>query len=1328
MKDARAQHLDWLSLVDAEGQFLTIPVLREAFSAGLDEVPTEIRVSARERVRELEPANEPARDAWISWLLREALEWGDRYRDGSACDYRYAVPEYRTELRASGALIDPATLIPRLFVVRVPLGSALDEKLRGDDWNASPLERAALLAKAYGVRVALVTDGDRIALGSVPREGTGGHATWHTELFAEGAERTLFASFVSLLHARRFFNVVDRDTLEGLFARSALAQSELTKTLGLQVRRAVELLVAALSSIDRESDGRFLAAVPPHTVYEAAATVMMRLVFLLFAEERQLLPLADPLYARSYAISTLRQLLDNDLIRLGEESLERRGFAWRRVLATCEAVYRGIEHDRLRMPAYGGRLFDPRRYAFLGDARVDDLTIATILEALQTVAQTGGGRRRLSFRTLDVEQIGHVYEGLLDHDVRRVDEVVLGFAGKSGDEPEVVLSDLEAAEKQGIEALVARLVDLTGKTDKAVRKALDVGRALVSAQNASDARRRIQTACYNDLGLVSRVLPYAPFLRDDLHGIPIVYLPGTLVVMKTRARRDSGTEYTPRELAEEIVHYALEPLVYRPGPIEGAPRKQWVLRSSSELLALKVCDPACGSGAFVVAATRYLADRVAEAWLREEHTLDDNPTREAQRLVASRCVYGVDRDPMAVEMAKLSMWLLTFSRERPFGFLDHAIREGDSLLGLTSLDQIRALDRNADRGRAVHSNTLFDATRHLDAFVDRAAMFRTDLEALDLIDIHDAEQKAQLQIRAEEETFLARTIADAVVGLELCDFERPERGREHLRLELADRVSALLNSAADSCNEQLEALNALAQRNLNSSRPSDVALRVPLHWPLEFPEVFTAGGTFDAIIGNPPFMGGTSISGSFGKDYLWVLKSQITERSGGRTDLSAYFLRLASRLSPRFAFLCTNSIAQGDTREIAIEPLLKSHWRIVASSTSRPWPNAAAVQFAPISMARTGNEELSMFDGVQVPMISALLLPIDEAQIAPKRLAENQHLVFEGTHVTGTGFILSRQEAESILVRDPKSNTVVAPFLNAKDVCDQCDVVASRAIINFTGLTEDMARRFAECFRIIEERVKPERQRLRADGKYVLRSPLPQRWWLYNNSRPELYKKIASYREVIVVPKVSKYCLAMKVSANQVFSHALAVFASCDEALYGLLTSEMHSAWARLRGSTLETRFRYTPTDCFETLPLPKEWASIAPVMAALHKHRSLLMLKRNEGATITYNQLHTEANKDAQLETLRELHVELDIAVMQTYGWSDLNLEHGFRDTSEGRRFTISENARLEILDRLLRLNIERYANGSANEPPSTSGKMKSAAKRKPMIEEPALFRTWIA
>ncbi len=156
-----------------------------------------------------------------------------------------------------------------------------------------------------------------------------------------------------------------------------------------------------------------------------------------------------------------------------------------------------------------------------------------------------------------------------------------------------------------------------------------------------------------------------------------MFLEGAVYVTETGSRRDSGTAYTTKELADEVAEHALAPLCYSPGPQDTADTNEWRIRPSSEILDLKVCDPAVGSGAILVAACRYLADRLIEAWrdegdprAAETATAADDPNRldvviEARRLVAEHCCYGVDRNPMAVEMAKLSMWLTTVAKDRP---------------------------------------------------------------------------------------------------------------------------------------------------------------------------------------------------------------------------------------------------------------------------------------------------------------------------------------------------------------------------------------------------------------------------------------------------------------------------------------------------------------------------------------------------------------------------------------------------------------------------------------------------------------------------------------
>ena len=220
------------------------------------------------------------------------------------------------------------------------------------------------------------------------------------------------------------------------------------------------------------------------------------------------------------------------------------------------------------------------------------------------------------------------------------------------------------------------------------------------------SRDSLLAACDNDQPLFERVLPFAGLLRTDTFGNPVVITAGSVYVTQGSDRRSTGTHYTPRSLTEPIVQHTLDPLVYI-GPAEGKPQEEWQLRTAAEILNLKVCDMAMGSGAFLVQVCRYLSTKLVEAWEHAEQRLPGKPkiTPEglpstgapnemllpndpnerlaiAMRIVCERCIYGVDKNPVAVEMAKLSLWLITLSKNHPFTFLDHALRCGDSLLGV----------------------------------------------------------------------------------------------------------------------------------------------------------------------------------------------------------------------------------------------------------------------------------------------------------------------------------------------------------------------------------------------------------------------------------------------------------------------------------------------------------------------------------------------------------------------------------------------------------------------------------------------------------------------
>lgn len=527
--------------------------------------------------------------------------------------------------------------------------------------------------------------------------------------------------WASALHRRRFFSLAEAQTLPCLLEKSADAQQSVTDKLGLQVRGAITEFLRALDRLDRNARaGSLLSGIPAPQLYEAALTVMMRVVFLLSAEERGLLRLGEPAYDQAYAASTLCGSLREQADKQGEEVLGYRHDAWVRLLSLFRAVYGGIRHESLRLPAYGGSLFDPDAYPFLEGrpqgscwrdtpARplpVDNRVILHMLESLQFLRdrQTTGRDEagRLSFRGLDVEQIGHVYEGLLDRTAARAEGVLLGLAGKSGAELFLSLDEAEAWLAQGEAHLLARLRDLTGSTQASLKKQLlgerprgrGRGRGQAALSTESDAqdeaaRREVglHMACNGDTALLEHVRPFADLLRQDSFGLPVIVPDRGLYVTSGSQRRDTGTHYTPPSLTEMLVAATLEPHVYH-GPAEGLPREQWRLHDAERLLSLKVCDMAMGSGAFLVQACRYLADRLLAAWATPASSSPNEPLPEdaeerlalARRLVADRCLYGVDNYPMAVEMAKLSLWLVTLQKDRPFSFLDHALRCGDALI------------------------------------------------------------------------------------------------------------------------------------------------------------------------------------------------------------------------------------------------------------------------------------------------------------------------------------------------------------------------------------------------------------------------------------------------------------------------------------------------------------------------------------------------------------------------------------------------------------------------------------------------------------------------
>lgn len=1321
-------HADWLRLVEPNGPFLTLPVLRRVWPNGLDHLDAQARAEVRRRLADFDPDDAASFTAWVEWVLTDLLSYGGRLQRGPQvpATLAHVVAEHGAVLRPDYAL-DDGTGRTRLLVTVHSAALRLDARPAGDRWSATPVERLALLCRATGVEVGLATNGLAWVLVWAPKGGASGSATFAADLFSE--EPVLLDAFTSVLGARRFFAVAESDQLEALLAESASAQAEVTGKLGQQVRQAVELLVAAMSRADREREGALLADVEPHHVYEASVAVLMRLVLLLYAEERGLLPLGDDLYDRTLAASTLLDQLRETQADTGDEPLERSHTSWHRLLALFRAVHAGIAHDRLRIPAYGGGLFDPERFPFLEGRRpgeawhetpaqplpVDDLTVLAMLSALQELRFTEGGvteTRRLTYRALDVEQVGHVYEGLLDHSAVAVRETAVGLVGKAGNEPEVALDDLAHHAARGRDAFVAWLVDQTGLTIRRLERLLD-------SEVDAEVTRLLRAACDNDESLTERLTPYAHLLRRDLRGLPTVFPAGSMYVTQTGAKRDSGTAYTTKELADEVVEHALAPLVYSPGPAEGADPAEWKLRPAAELLDLKVCDPAVGSGAILVAACRYLADRLVEAWTAEgspEAGGDpDEVLISARRAVADHCLYGVDRDPMAVEMAKLSLWLVTLSKERPFSFLDHALKAGDSLLGITDLDQLRALHLDPAVGRAKVGLSLKPDA--VDDAVARAIGLRRRLESIPVVTVRDAEEKARLNAESDAALNGLRCIADLVVGSALrAELPGQPPPEDQLAASAPVIAAALDPDEPDELRAAaLAQVESRARQALDAGRPDVAPHRHPLHWPLTFPEVFVDCGRrgFDAMVGNPPFLGGKRISGAAGTDYREYLVRWLARGTKGNADLVTFFFLRGLEVSRGLGFLATNTIAQGDTREVGLDRIAEDGWTIHRAVKSTAWPGEATLEIAKVWLRRAWGGRSYLAD-TEVAAITPALEAAGRVGGNPHRLAAEGKRSFIGSFVNGIGFVVPAMEARRMIDADGRNADVLFPYLIGDDVNTSPRQTASRWVINFFDWPLERARRYPTCFDIVDQKVRPEREK-------VKRKAHRERWWQYGDKRPELYESIRGFDRVLVVANVSKVVQPAFVPNGQVFSHMLAVFAYDDNFHFGVLASAFHWWWTLTYASTLETRIRYTPSDVFETFPQPPYDAAVEAAGKALDEHRAALMISNDEGLTKTYNRMHNADDTSRGIAELRELHVALDLAVRDAYGWRHLDLDHGYHDTPQGVRFTLGPAARTEALDRLLELNHERYAEevaaGLHGKKPASKSRKKQASADAPTM-----------
>ncbi len=1333
------QHAEWLSLIEVSGPFLAEPVLKQAFPQDLDKLNPIKKQRFRqayeewqEAIETSDPLQEKLHQEWINWVLTQGLEW-DEDDDASSLKAGSVLPEnlklelleHNLTLKPDFALFGSDEAKPYLLVMNYPASTVLSDVTAGDGWATSPAERMSQLCRATNTYLGLVTNGEQWMLVYAPKDGITSYASWYARLWSQ--EPVTLNAFYSLLNITTVYNGLGAEAkqLTQLYDDSLQFQDEVTETLGAQVQRAVEVLVQSIDRINNDANGKLLDGVAPTELYEAGLTYMMRLVFMLCAEERGLLLLGDETYEANYAVSTLRMKLREEAGLHGEEVLSYRHNAWSRLLATFRAVYGGIEHETMRMPALGGSLFDPDRFPFFegrmkgSDWRIeaarplaiDNRTVLLFLDAIQIFQG-----RTLSYRALDVEQIGYVYEGLLERTVIRSPDVTLELkATKSAKKPWLLLGELANAELDGAAAVRKLLKDRTGSSASRVKNNLN--------KEVSEAEsERLLLACQNNAALRDRIKPYFHFLRADAWGNALIYLKDAYMVAAGDDRRETGTHYTPKSLTEAIVLETLEPVVYF-GPSIGTPRQAWQLKTPEELLDLKICDPAMGSGAFLVQVCRYLSERLCEAWLQaeeaggviilEERVADSKSTIDplpndaeerllvARRLIAEHCLYGVDINPLAVELAKLAIWLVTLAKGRPFGFLDHNLRHGDSLLGITDLDQLHYLEMQPGKG----SETKLFAQK-IDEAIKEALNLRLQLRQQPILDINDVEVMMHLDQQSREKLELPGLVADALVG------ETLNAGGSKVDVTM---LAVEIGQAFEGEKVSIEALRRRAKQSLNKDLPSGRRSRKALHWCLEFPEVYLGDKHgFDAVVGNPPFLGGQKITSAMGNAYRDYLVGNIASGRRGSADLVAYFfIRVNSIVtnSGFFGLIAVNTISEGNTREIGLDSILGVGSVIYRTNPNVVWAGEANVVTSSVFVSKEDWVGPKYISTACVDTISSALT--QRVNWKPVKLEQCCNLVYQGTITLGEGFIVDDETYSEWQHSKDDSRAVVFDYLIGKEVNQSPSHSPGRKVINFFDWEEEKASLYESAYAYVVENVRPDRLVGKDKGAR-------KKWWLYLRPRPELFHLLGRgeafekhpkgwkadipplERVIVFATGATKYPCFTLVPNTSIYANSLCVVASQSFALFASLSSDLHSIWAWEQGSRMKQDLRYTHGDVFETFPFPD--GALTDTNEQLRElgekfflQRAHYMQAQDKGMTKTYNDLHDEDVRSDKVEGLRSMQIEINNAVLKAYAFEDIDLEHGFHEVGylpEGKnlRFTISEEAREELLYRLALLNKERH------------------------------------
>jgi hypothetical protein len=1268
----------------------------------------------------------------FTMFVRGLLDWPEDCLYGTSTE-RPLPDSLIIELKELGETLSPTFAFkdpkpkdaaqPWLLLVKVLLpGTDLDAVTTGDQagWSASQTRRFERLLRETRVPIGLLSNGTHIRLVYAPHGENSGTLTFPVSAMTEVAGRPILGAMEMLLGRYRLLAAPTEARLPALLHKSREYQSRVSATLAGQVLEGLYELLRGFQAADERTKQellRELLAHHPDDIYGGLLTVLMRLVFLLFAEDRGLMP-GSSLYQQNYSIHGLFERLRGDQERY-PDTMDQRYGAWAQLLALYHAVYDGCKHTHMKMPARRGHLFDPDRFPFLEgrtttDKRLPLVSDGVVFRVLRNLLILDG--ERLSYRTLDVEQIGSVYETMMGFKLRTADGISIALKpAKAHGAPTPINVETLLATKPADRAkwiLEHADVKLTDKVAGSLKSANTIDAVLAALDS-----------------------------RMDRRATPHRVSKGTMVLVPSDERRRSGSHYTPRSMTEPIVRKALEPILKRLGEDV----------KPDQILDLKICDCAVGSGAFLVEGCRQLAEVLVKSWHRHNRVPtippDEDEILHARRIVAQRCLYGVDRNPMAVDLAKLSLWLATLAKDHPFTFLDHSIRAGDSLVGLT-------------RQQIIDFHWLPIAERrlgqqHIEDRIQQATAYRKRI--LDAGDALPPDVKLAELRQADGTLDPVRFFGDLVIAAFFAG--ENDKQRKLKRNEILTQLAAYLTKMD---------LSLRPGAAVTQLRAGDRGV-TPFHWEIEFPEVFARkNGGFDVIVGNPPFAGKNTLIKGNREHYLpWV--QALHDESHGNADLVSHFFRRAFNLlrnDGSFGLIATNTIGQGDTRSTGLRWICTHGGTIYSARKRYKWPGTAAVVVSVVQVYKGVFAAPFSLDGHQVPMITAYLFHAGGHE-NPATLLENAGKAFNGAKIYGQGFCFDDTDPSAspialmntVVKRDSRLRNRIFPYVGGEEVNDEPTHAYHRYVISFgdfplcredlgaiwQGADENDRETWLRAgvvpldypqpvaadspllLEIVEAKVKPERMRLSetADG-----GRLRAKWWQFGRSRPELTRAIRALDHILALSEVSPHHGLARLPSNWVYAHTLKLVAMDTFAAFCTLQSRPHETWARFTASSMKDDMRYTPSDCFETFPFPEK-PETNPALESTGKlyydFRATLMVKNNEGLTKTYNRFHDPNERSADILKLRELHAAMDRAVLDAYGWTDISTDCQFvldyeeedDDATDGTssprrrkkpwRYRWPDVVRDEVLARLLALNAKR-----AEEEKMAGAKVEKAQKPK--------------